>query len=83
MAGHHTGAMLLEDIHPEDVGWIPALFQERLAPLCLQLWGSAWGLRGPAAGKSFSAPAARGGCSSGSFRGMSADPSVAAQGVSC
>lgn len=25
MAGHHTGAMLLEDTHPEDVEWMPTL----------------------------------------------------------
>lgn len=26
MAGHHSGAVLLEDTHPEEVEWMPALF---------------------------------------------------------
>lgn len=74
VAGHHTGAMLLEDTLPKKLllgpkmwsGCLPSS-QERPAPLCLHLRRSGWGLQGPSCQQIPLGTSCTGGCSSGGF----------------
>lgn len=86
MAGHHTGAMLLEDTLPKKLllglkmwsGCLPSS-QERPAPLCLHLRRSGWGLQGPSCQQ---IPLGTS-CTGGLQQWRVLEGRVAAQGVSC